>query len=95
MPEEVVELLKSIDQKLNEIVKDNDLPQIIRPPQIAEEYGCNRNVATELCKKYGTKIGGYGIERQRLKELLQNGGTEILERKWVKWAKEKSNFTVK
>ena len=81
MTEEVVNLLKSIDNKLKQIIKEDSMPEIIRPPEIAERYGCNLNTATEFCKLYGTRIGGYGIEKDKLKEVLQNGGVGILRKK--------------
>lgn len=78
MPEEVVELLKSINNNLEAIKQENNLPKLIYVKEIAEKYKVNKNKATDFCKRYGTNFGGYCIEANKFKEILQNKGIEIL-----------------
>lgn len=77
---EMIILLKSINKNLEELKNKEDLPKLIYPKEIAEKYRVNVNVATELCKKYGTKFGGYCIEADKFKEVLQTKGIKILEK---------------
>ncbi len=77
MPEEVVKLLKSINDNLEVIKKDKALPKLIYAREIAENYQVNVNKATDFCKKYGTNFGGYCIEVDKFKEILQTEGTKI------------------
>jgi len=79
MSEQVLELLKSINTNLEEIKYKNNLPQLIYAKEIAERYNVNRNKATQFCKKYGTNFGGYCIEVEKFKEILQNEGLKIFE----------------
>ena len=78
MPEEIIEILKSINQNLEDLKKKENLPKLIYVKEIAEKYHVNKNTATDLCKKYGTKFGGYCIEVDKFKEVLQTEGIEIL-----------------
>ena len=39
----------------------------------------NRNKATDFCKKYGTNFGGYCIENEKFKQILQNGGIDLFD----------------
>lgn len=78
MPEEVVELLKSINNNLEAIKQENNLPKLLYVKEIAEKYKVNKNKATDFCKKYGTNFGGYCIEANKFKEILQNKGSELL-----------------
>lgn len=80
MPNEAIELLKSINKHLEELTQKEDTPRLIYAKEIAEKYPVNVNVATELCKKYGTKFGGYCIEADKFKEVLQTKGIKILDK---------------
>ncbi len=77
MPEEVVELLKSINNNLESIKKESNLPKLIYAKEIAENYQVNLNKATDFCKRYGTNFGGYCIEIDKFKEALQTKGMDI------------------
>lgn len=79
MQEEILNLLKSINQNLEDLKDEKELPKLIYPKEIAEKYPVNKNKATEFCKKYGTKFGGYCIERDKFKEILQTKGTKIFD----------------
>ena len=78
MPEQLLEILKSINQKLEDIKKEDNLPKLIYAKEIAEKYKVNLNTATQFCKRYGTNFGGYCIENDKFKEVLQTRGIEIL-----------------
>ena len=80
MQDEIIKLLKDINQNLVDLKNDKNLPRLIYAKEIAEKYQINRNKATQLCKKYGTNFGGYCIETNKFKEVLQNEGLEIFER---------------
>ena len=77
MPEEVMELLKSINNNLEALKKESNLPKLIYAKEIAQNYQVNLNKATDFCKKYGTNFGGYCIEIYKFKEILQTKGMEI------------------
>lgn len=77
MPEEVVELLKSINNNLEAIKNESNLPKLIYAKEIAENYQVNLNKATDFCKRYGTNFGGYCIEIDKFKETLQTKGMGI------------------
>lgn len=77
MPEQVLEILKNINKNLEDLKKKENLPKLIYAKDIAENYQINRNKATDFCKKYGTNFGGYCIEAEKFKEILQNKGLEI------------------
>lgn len=70
-------------QRTNELLetilntKQNNLPKLLYAKEIAENYRVNVNTATQFCKKYGTNFGGYCIEVEKFKEILQTAGTEI------------------
>lgn len=78
MPEEVIEILKSINQNLEDIKKQNSMPRLIYAKEISEKYNVNRNKAIDFCKMYGINFGGYCIEADRFKEILQTKGFQIL-----------------
>ena len=78
MPEEVIETLKNINQNLEEIKKQNSMPRLIYAKEISEKYNVNRNKAIAFCKMYGINFGGYCIEADKLKEILQTKGFQIL-----------------
>lgn len=78
MPEQLLEILKSINQNLEDIKKEGNLPRLIYAKEIAEKYRVNLNTATQFCKKYGTNFGGYCIENDKFKEVLQTKGVGIL-----------------
>ena len=78
MSEEAINILKSINQNLEDLKKKENLPRLIYPKEIAEKYHINLNKATTFCKKYGTKFGGYCIEADKFKEILQTKGIDIL-----------------
>lgn len=77
MPEEVIELLKEINNNLEDLKKKENLPHLIYVKDIVQNYRVNSNKATDFCKKYGTKFGGYCIEAEKFKEILQTKGMEI------------------
>lgn len=77
MSKEIVELLKSINDKLEMLEQKENLPNLIYPKTIAQKYPVNLNKATAFCKKYGTNFGGYCIEADRFKEILQTKGLDI------------------
>jgi len=79
LPEEIIEILKSINNNLEDLKKKENLPKLLYVKDIANNYKVNPNKATELCKKYGTKFGGYCIEVDKFKELLQTKGMKIFE----------------
>lgn len=70
-------------QRTNELLetilntKQNDLPKLLYAKEIAENYRVNVNTATQFCKKYGTNFGGYCIELEKFKEILQTKGMQI------------------
>lgn len=70
-------------QRTNELLetilntKQNNLPKLLYAKEIAENYRVNVNTATQFCKKYGTKFGGYCIELEKFKEILQTKGMQI------------------
>ena len=78
MTEEVIEILKNINQNLEDIKKQDNMPKLIYAKEIAEKYNVNKNKATDFCKKYGINFGGYCIEADKLKEILQTKGFQIL-----------------
>jgi len=80
MPDEIVNLLKDINNNLKELKQKQNLPKLIYAKEIAENYQVNVNKATKFCKKYGTNFGGYCIEQDKFKEVLQTEGPEILKR---------------
>ena len=77
MSEDILNLLKSINQNLEDMKNKENLPKLIYAKDISEKYQVNRNKATEFCKKYGTNFGGYCIEVDKFKEILQTKGIEI------------------
>lgn len=72
-------------QRTNELLetilntKQNNLPRLLYAKEIAENYRVNVNTATQFCKKYGTNFGGYCIEIEKFKEILQTAGTKIFD----------------
>jgi len=80
MSEEAIDLLRSINQNLEELKKKENLPKLLYTKDIAEKYRVNINKATEFCKKYGTNFGGYCIEVDKFKEILQTKGIEIFDK---------------
>lgn len=72
-------------QRTNELLetilntKQNNLPKLLYAKDIAKNYRVNLNRATDFCKKYGTDFGGYCIEVEKFKEILQTAGTEIFD----------------
>ena len=83
--EVIIELLKE-QIKTNELLKailntkpSNSLPKLIYAKEIEQNYPVNRNKATEFCKKYGTNFGGYCIELEKFKEILQTKGLKIFD----------------
>lgn len=76
------ELLRE-QRKTNELLetilntKQNNLPKLLYAKEIAENYRVNVNTATQFCKRYGTNFGGYCIELEKFKEILQTKGMQI------------------
>lgn len=72
-------------QRTNELLetilntKQNNIPKVLYAKDIAKNYRVNLNRATDFCKKYGTDFGGYCIEVEKFKEILQTAGTEIFD----------------
>nr|DAE92196.1 MAG TPA: Transcriptional regulator [Siphoviridae sp. ctES717] len=70
-------------QRTNELLetilntKQSNLPKLLYAKEIAENYRVNVNTATQFCKKYGTNFGGYCIELEKFKEILQTKGMQI------------------
>lgn len=56
-----------------------NLPKLLYAKEIAQNYNVNLNKATNFCKKYGTNFGGYCIEIEKFKEILQTAGIEIFD----------------
>lgn len=79
MSEQVIELLQNINTNLESLRKQDNLPKLIYAKEISQNYPINLNKATNFCKKYGTNFGGYCIESDKFKEILQTKGTEIFE----------------
>ncbi len=77
LPDEAIELLKKINKNLEDLKKKENLPKLIYAKEIAENYQVNRNKAINFCKKYGTNFGGFCIEVDKFKEILQTEGTKI------------------
>lgn len=77
LEEQVVNLLKTINQNLEDLKKKENLPKLIYAKEIAENYQVNRNKAIDFCKRYGTNFGGYCIEADKFKEILQTKGKQI------------------
>lgn len=77
MEEKVIDLLKIINSNLEDLKKKENLPKLLYARDIAENYKINVNKATDFCKKYGTNFGGYCIEADKFKEILQTEGTKI------------------
>lgn len=50
MSEEVIEILKNINQNLEDIKKQDNMPKLIYAKEIAEKYNVNKNKATNFCK---------------------------------------------
>ena len=77
LQDEIINLLENINKNLEDLKKKENLPKLIYAKDIAENYQINRNKAIDFCKKYGTNFGGYCIEVEKFKEILQNKGLEI------------------
>ncbi len=77
--EELLQEQRKTNELLETILntKQNNLPKLIYAKEISQNYRVNINKATEFCKKYGTNFGGYCIEQEKFKEILQTKGTEI------------------
>lgn len=76
--EELLEVLTKINQNLEDINKKENLPKLIYPKEIVKKYRVNLNTATKFCKRYGTNFGGFCIENDKFKEVLQTKGIDIL-----------------
>ena len=68
------ELVTTIDELQKELKDNKDR---LKNKEIAENYRVNVNTATQFCKKYGTNFGGYCIELEKFKEILQTKGMQI------------------
>ena len=76
--EEVLKALEKINNNLEELKNNQQVPRLLHTKEIAERYKVNRNRATELCKKYGTNFGGWCIEASKLEEVFKTAGQNIL-----------------
>ena len=88
MPNEAIELLKSINKHLEELTHKEDTPRLTSTKELSEKYPINRGTAIQFCKKYGIKFGGYCIEADKLKEILQTQGITIL-KEWKTMKKKR------
>lgn len=79
--QEVLELLIKINNNLEDLKSERNLPKLIYAKEIADNYKVNVNSATDFCKKYGTNFGGYCIEADKFKEILQTEGIGIFNKK--------------
>lgn len=79
MQDEIINLLKNINKNLEDLKNSKNLPKIVYAKEIAQNYRVNINRATDFCKKYGTNFGGYCIEIDKFKEILQKEGAKIFE----------------
>lgn len=79
MEEKILQEQKKTNELLERILntKQNNLPKLIYAKEIAQNYQVNLNKATGFCKKYGTNFGGYCIEVEKFKEILQTKGIEL------------------
>lgn len=77
MYEKILELLEKINNNLEIIKNKKSLPRIIYAKEIAQNYKINVNKATDFCKKYGTNFGGYCIELNKFRRILQTKGLDI------------------
>lgn len=77
--EELLQEQRKTNELLETILntKQNNLPKLIYAKEIAKNYRVNINKATEFCKRYGTNFGGYCIEADKFKEILQTKGEKI------------------
>lgn len=74
------QLLTEIRDLLKELCNNqNSLPRMIYAKEIANNYSVNLNKATEFCKKYGTKFGGWCIENTKFQEILHNADSNLFE----------------
>ena len=77
---ETTEILKDISNKLDMFLTQKTMPRLLYAKEIADNYKVNVSKATKLCKEYGTNFGGWCIEEQKFKELLQNEGKRLIDR---------------
>ena len=77
--EETIQILREINKNLEDLKHKDNLPKLIYAKDISENYHVNLNSATDFCKKYGTKFGGYCIEADKFKEILQTEGIKIFD----------------
>lgn len=75
--QELIQELKQNTEMLKTISNTNKMPKLLYVKDIVENYKVNANKAGELCKRYGTNFGGYCIEAEVLKEVLQTKGQDI------------------
>lgn len=83
MPEnDIVKFLARMEKQLEEINhnldKQEEPPKIFFVKDLQKAYGIAPETARQICKKYGTNVGGLGIEKGRLLWVLQNEGMDIL-----------------
>lgn len=74
------ELLIEIRDLLKQLIENQTaLPRMVYAKEIEENYKINLNKADELCKKYGTNIGGLCIEKTKLQEVFHNADLSLLD----------------
>jgi hypothetical protein len=76
---ENTQILQDISDKLDVILNKNTAPKLLYAKDIANNYKVNVSKATKLCKEYGTNFGGWCIEEEKFKEILQNEGKQLFE----------------
>lgn len=69
--EAILEKLEEMQKVIDRIERQQAKPVVLYAKEISETYHISVNHATDLCKKYGCKIGRWCIESDKLKELLQ------------------------
>lgn len=80
---ENTQILRGISDKLDILLNKNTVPKLLYAKDIATNYKVNVSKATRLCKEYGTNFGGWCIEVEKFKEILQNEGKQLFDN--LKW----------
>ncbi len=76
---ENTQILKDISDKLDVLLNKKPMPKLLYAKDIANNYKVNVSKATRLCKEYGTNFGGWCIEAEKFKEILQNEGKQLFD----------------
>lgn len=76
---ENTQILRDISDKLDVLLNKKTMPKLLYAKDIANNYKVNVSKATRLCKEYGTNFGGWCIEEEKFKEILQNEGKQLFD----------------